>query len=138
LVNTQELLFAESVPTCLQTDSISNDSTITTLPLHKLVQHSLSQILDADIRKELISNIIITGSSSLFTGMDKRLSAELTYILPNMYKNRVIFSKNSVENRYSSWIGGSILSSLGSFQQMWLSKREYDECGAALGLQKFH
>jgi actin-related protein len=28
--------------------------------------------------------------------------------------------------------GGSILSSLGSFQQMWMSKKEYDEAGAAM------
>ena len=28
--------------------------------------------------------------------------------------------------------GGSILASLGSFQQMWMSKSEYDEHGAAL------
>lgn len=129
----QELLFSESLPTCL-----NGSDTDTAMPIHKLVQHSLSQILDADIRKELTSNVILTGSSSLFTGMDKRLSSELTRILPNTYKNRVICSKNSIENRYSAWIGGSILSSLGSFQQSWLSKREYDECGAILGLRKFH
>ncbi|KAL7483472.1 hypothetical protein ACHAW6_009123 [Cyclotella cf. meneghiniana] len=134
-----ELFFSETLPTSLQTDSNNDsDNNITTQPLHQLVQHSLSQILDADIRKELISNIILTGSSSLFTGMDKRLSSELSLILPSMYKNKVICSKNSVENRYSAWIGGSILSSLGSFQQMWLSRREYDECGSLLGLQKFH
>merc|ERR1711924_418629 len=27
------------------------------------------------------------------------------------------------------WIGGSILSSLSTFQQMWISKGEYDESG---------
>ena len=135
LCRMQELLFAESLPTCLSNGS---DTDTAAMPIHKLVQHSLSQILDADIRKELISNVILTGSSSLFTGMDKRLSSELTRILPNTYKNRVICSKNSIENRYSAWIGGSILSSLGSFQQMWLSKKEYDECGAILGLRKFH
>jgi actin-related protein len=140
-LETQELFFSDSLPSFLQTYSNSSadtTSSITVLPLHKLVQHSLSEILDVDIRKELISNIILTGSASLFAGMDKRLSYELTSILPNMYKNRVICSKNSIENRYSTWIGGSILSSLGSFQQMWLSKREYDECGALLGLRKFH
>lgn len=30
------------------------------------------------------------------------------------------------------YTGGSILSSLGSFQQMWMSKKEYEEAGAAL------
>ncbi|KAL3779635.1 hypothetical protein ACHAWO_011199 [Cyclotella atomus] len=138
LCHLPELLFAESLPECLQSNDTNTTQSPSSLPLHKLVQHSLSQILDTDIRKELLSNIILTGSSSLFPGIDKRLSAELSTLLPNVYKNRVICSKNSVENRYSTWIGGSILSSLGSFQQMWLSRREYEECGAVLGLQKFH
>merc|ERR1711962_262717 len=33
------------------------------------------------------------------------------------------------ERKYSVWIGGSILASLSTFQQMWISKQEYDECG---------
>jgi actin-related protein len=32
--------------------------------------------------------------------------------------------------------GGSILASLGSFQQMWMSKAEYEEHGASLILRK--
>jgi actin-like protein 6A len=37
-----------------------------------------------------------------------------------------------VERKFSVFIGGSILASLGSFQQMWMSKAEYEEQGAAL------
>ena len=33
---------------------------------------------------------------------------------------------------YSVWIGGSILASLSTFQQMWISKQEYDECGPSI------
>ena len=33
------------------------------------------------------------------------------------------------ERKYLSWIGGSILSSLSSFQKMWMTKEEYDEYG---------
>jgi actin-related protein len=29
-----------------------------------------------------------------------------------------------------AWIGGSILASLGTFQQMWISRQEWDEEGA--------
>ena len=32
----------------------------------------------------------------------------------------------------SFWIGGSILSSLSTFQQMWISKNEYDEAGPSI------
>ena len=36
------------------------------------------------------------------------------------------------ERMYSSWIGGSILSSLGTFHQLWLSKQEYEEHGGLI------
>ncbi len=32
------------------------------------------------------------------------------------------------ERKYFVWIGGSILVSLSTFQQMWISKQEYNEC----------
>jgi actin-related protein 4 len=35
-----------------------------------------------------------------------------------------------VERKYAAWIGGSILASLGSFHQLWISKKEYEEHGA--------
>jgi actin-related protein len=34
-----------------------------------------------------------------------------------------------MERRYGAWIGGSIVGSLGSFQQLWVSKNEYEETG---------
>jgi len=33
------------------------------------------------------------------------------------------------ERKYSVWLGGSILASLGTFQTMWITKGEYDESG---------
>ena len=88
------------------------------LPLHRLIHKSLTEILDADLRKELSANIILTGGASLFPTLEKRLSTELAELFPFSHKCKVIASKNSVENRYAPWIGGSILSSLGSFQQV--------------------
>ena len=40
------------------------------------------------------------------------------------------------DRRFSVWIGGSILASLGSFQQLWMSKAEYEEQGAQGILRK--
>lgn len=36
------------------------------------------------------------------------------------------------ERKYSVWIGGSILASLSTFQQMWIAKSEYDESGPSI------
>ena len=36
------------------------------------------------------------------------------------------------ERQFSSWIGGSIMSSLDNFQYMWVTKEEFDEKGKTL------
>lgn len=36
------------------------------------------------------------------------------------------------ERKYSVWIGGSILASLSTFQNLWISKQEYDESGPGI------
>jgi actin-like protein 6A len=42
-----------------------------------------------------------------------------------------------VERHHAAWIGGSMLSICGSFQQMWLTKQEYDEMGATRAALRF-
>jgi actin-related protein len=34
-----------------------------------------------------------------------------------------------LERKFAPFIGGSILASLGTFQQLWMSKQEYEEEG---------
>ena len=36
------------------------------------------------------------------------------------------------ERKYSVWIGGSILSALGTFQSMWITKAEYEDAGPSI------
>lgn len=87
---------------------------------------------DIDVRRELYNGILLTGGTSLFASLQKRLEDEVTHLAPSMMKVRVISPSNAIEKRYSTWIGGSILASLGTFQQMWMSKSEYKEYGAGL------
>mmetsp|Transcript_49981 Transcript_49981/g.159955 ORF Transcript_49981/g.159955 Transcript_49981/m.159955 type:complete len:103 (+) Transcript_49981:291-599(+) len=87
---------------------------------------------DVDVRKELYSGILLTGGNTIFPNVKERLERELAEQAPGGARVKVITSTSSAERRYSAWIGGSILASLGSFQQMWMSKAEYEEHGAAL------
>jgi actin-related protein len=43
-----------------------------------------------------------------------------------------VTSPNISELAICSWLGGSILGSLGTFQDMWISKADYEEYGAAI------
>jgi len=134
-----ELLFTDNVP-FVKEDVLQQDyssPTFCNLPLHNLVRESLTAVGDADARKELCGNIILTGGSSLFPNLEQRLSYELSTIVPSTYKCRTLASRTSVERSCASWIGGSIVTSLGSFQQLWLSKKEYDEYGDNLAIQRF-
>lgn len=84
---------------------------------------------DTDVRKDLFSGVVLTGGSSLFPHMKERVEQEYVPSAPSTSKPRVIAQQSSSERRFAPFIGGSILASLGSFQQMWMSKAEYDEHG---------
>jgi actin beta/gamma 1 len=84
---------------------------------------------DVDIRKDLYANIVLSGGTTMFPGIGERMTKELTALAPSTMKIRVVAPP---ERKYSVWIGGSILSSLSTFQSMWISKAEYDESGPAI------
>lgn len=84
---------------------------------------------DVDVRKELYGNIVMSGGTTLFPGIAERMQKEITALAPSSMKVKIIAPP---ERKYSVWIGGSILASLSTFQQMWISKQEYDESGPTI------
>jgi actin-related protein len=84
---------------------------------------------DVDIRKELYGNVVLSGGTTMYPGISERLHKELTLLAPAAIKVKVVAPP---ERKYSVWIGGSILSSLSTFQQMWITKEEYDDSGPSI------
>jgi len=96
--------------------------------IHSLTYESIMKC-DVDIRKELYGNIVLSGGTTMFPGIAERLHKEMTALAPAAIKVKVVAPP---ERKYSVWIGGSILSSLSTFQQMWITKEEYDESGPSI------
>jgi len=96
--------------------------------IHKLTYDSI-QKCDVDIRKDLYTNTVLSGGTTMFDGIDKRLQKEMQALAPASAKCKIIAPP---ERKYSVWIGGSILSSLSTFQDMWITKDEYDESGPGI------
>jgi actin-related protein 4 len=94
----------------------------------RLVQAAVQQV-DADQRPLLLGNIVVTGGSTLLYKFNDRLNQEINNIYPST-RNKLIAPGQVVERKYAAWIGGSILASLGSFHQLWISRKEYEEHGA--------
>jgi len=84
---------------------------------------------DIDIRRDLTSNIVLSGGTTMLPGLAERLSKEVTRLSPLSTRVKVVAPP---ERKYSVWIGGSILGSLSTFQQMWITKEEYNEAGPAI------
>jgi len=93
--------------------------------IHKLTYESIMKC-DVDIRRELYRNTVLSGGSTMYPNLDQRLNKEMTALAPASIKIKVVAPP---ERKYSVWIGGSILSSLSTFQEMWISKDQYDESG---------
>jgi actin beta/gamma 1 len=89
---------------------------------------------DVDLRRELYQNIVLSGGSTMFSGLKERLHKELTEQVPEGIEVKIIAPP---ERRYSVWIGGSILSSLKTFQKMWVTKKEYKDLGFSAVLRCF-
>jgi len=96
--------------------------------VHKLTYDSIMKC-DVDIRRDLYSNIVLSGGSTMFTGIADRMKKEVTALAPNSMNVKIIAPP---ERKYSVWIGGSILASLSTFEEMWITKAEYDESGPAI------
>lgn len=93
--------------------------------IHETTFNSIMKC-DVDIRKDLYGNIVLSGGSTMFPGIADRMSKEVAALAPNSVKVKVVAPP---ERKYSVWIGGSILASLSTFQQMWITKAEYEESG---------
>lgn len=119
-------LFADELFTTAGMDKVS---------LPELAFRSVSAC-DIDARRDLFGGVVLTGGTSLISGTVERFTRELAVKTPQMYKLKVLAATNAIERSCGPWIGGSIVASLGTFQQTWVSKAEYAELGSHGVLRK--
>jgi len=96
--------------------------------VHQLTFNSIMKC-DIDIRKDLYQNIVCSGGSTMFPGLPERMKKEITTLAPPSMEVKIVAPP---ERKYSVWIGGSILASLSTFEEMWVTKSEYDESGPSI------
>ena len=96
--------------------------------IDKIVFDSIMKC-DIDVRKDLYSNIVLSGGTTMYKGLPERLEKDVTALAPPTMKVRIVASE---KRKYAVWIGGAILSSLTTFPQMVVTKDEYEESGATI------
>ncbi|GBG24515.1 Actin-like protein [Hondaea fermentalgiana] len=88
---------------------------------------------DLDLRKTLLSQIVLAGGSTMFSGFGDRMLNEVRKATPKAAASGVKIRIAAPPNRDQlTWTGGSILASLATFKSMWVSKQDYEEHGASI------
>ena len=86
--------------------------------IHSLTFESI-MLCDVDIRKDLFSNLVLSGGSTMFPNITERMTKEMKLLMhTGNFESMEVKVVSPPERKYSGWIGGSILSSLLIFEDM--------------------
>jgi len=96
--------------------------------IHQFTFNSIMKC-EQDIKKDLFRNIVLAGGCTMFEGIQKRMEKEVQALAPSPM-GPLVFSP--ADRKHSSWLGGAILSNIDKFEQMWITKREFEEEGRAI------
>lgn len=99
---------------------------------------SVIQSCPIDCRRALYGNIVLSGGTTMFKDLSKRIQRDLKIITDERLKEGggTSFIKVNVvahENqKYAVWNGGSLLASMDQFSSFCHSKKDYEEYGASI------
>ncbi|XP_060614710.2 actin-1-like isoform X1 [Anolis sagrei] len=96
--------------------------------IHRMIFNSIMKC-DIDVRRDLYGNILLSGGSTLFCGLDERILQEMQLQVPIGIAVRIIAPP---ERKYCTWIGASILASLKAFRFMWVTLSDYKDFGPGI------
>jgi len=100
---------------------------LTTSTVQQHFAEALAHVDPAEM-PELLNNVVLSGGTTLTTGFQERVLWELNNTM-GAGSVRVIAKP---ERKYLSWIGASIVSTLATFKDSWLTAGEYMEVGESL------
>jgi len=96
-----------------------------TMGIHELLNQSIMQC-DLDLRRDLYSNIVLSGGSTMLEGFAQRLEKEMIHLAPASMRIKVIAPP---ERKYGVWCGASVMGDLNTFSDMLITRKEYNEVG---------
>ncbi|XP_075696843.1 actin, cytoplasmic 1-like [Rhinoderma darwinii] len=109
-----------------------SDNGVEASGVHTMIFDSILRC-DIDIRRPLYKNILLSGGSTLFHGLEDRIHKEITSLVPGTVKVKIIAPN---DRKFAVWIGGSILTCLKSFRELWVTSMDYKEFGSAIVHEK--
>lgn len=93
---------------------------------------------DRDQQASVLGNVVLSGGGACIGPTDQAVPDLLREQMEAIIHTHTpgwrvkVLSPGMQERAICSWLGGSILASLGTFHDMWITKAEYEEWGSAI------
>lgn len=100
--------------------------------IHEILHHCIEKSAE-EFNEIFYKNIILSGGTTMLNGINQRLQKEMEILVPTKTKVKVV---SPPERQYSTWLGGSILSSMSTFKEIYITKKEYEEYGPSISHRK--
>jgi hypothetical protein len=97
------------------------------LSLPEMITNAI-MVCGLDIRKHMLSNLVLCGGASLARGFPERLKTEMIELWPPSLHVDVV-APGEQERKCSSWIGSSITGSFCWWGSFWYNKEMYLDSG---------
>lgn len=81
---------------------------------------------DMDFQMDLIRSLVVAGGTTMLPGFAPRLKTELSSLLPGEKARQIDVIVDS-QRKYAAWIGGSMFASLSTFDQVAITRQEYED-----------
>ncbi|XP_054581309.1 actin [Eptesicus fuscus] len=95
------------------------------LGAHMIALRSISSC-SPDLHRPLFRNVLLSGGTGSSPSLRARMQRELSALVSPTTNVKVSTCPCSV---YSAWVGGSVLCSLSTFKDMWVTSDDYNEKG---------
>ena len=112
--------------------SLNGDLDQDKIGIHELCGSVMKKLKNNTDGKNL-KDVLFFGGNAMLKGVRNRFEQEMKAIDAGV---KVIASakqnKDGFNEDYCVWIGGSVITQLASFEEMWIKKEEYDETGPTI------
>jgi actin-related protein len=114
------------------------DQYLTSAPVPSMVCDAAYRC-DRDQQVALLGNVVLCGGGACLGPTDQAVPDFVKEKLEGLihshtpgFRVKVLTPGGVQERSVLSWLGGSILASMGTFHDMWITKAEYEEWGSAI------
>ena len=88
------------------------------------------QACGIDARKDLLSNVVLSGGNTLFDGFSKRLQQDVVAKFPGLFGSTMVV--DAPDRKFNVWAGASVLATLDSFEDYFVTRDAFDEHGPSV------